>query len=244
MKLALLALLAHSTMVLADIPEVSESVSPDGKFHGVMDVDRDPRISPEWKGDSYPRIEVTEKATGRVLVSIEYFGAGVDDARPLREHVRLRWRPDSKAFAITIDDRFYSSSKVFALNKESKFVEVAFPSYEKMTGFPLPDSKHLRPRGRATVLGWDENDQLIYDLFASPLPTFTGNDPLIHRVSLKVSETKMTAVKVENESGEWQRGEWIRTKAEQGGADQPATRCESKSEGNEQPNPESEGRSR
>lgn len=215
MKFALFALLAHSAMVLAEIPAVPESVSPDGKIQAVMDIDRDPKISPEWKGDSYPRIEITEKGTGRVLASIAYYGSAGDDARPLREHVRINWRSDSKACAITIDDRFYSSSKVFALNKESKFVAVAFPSYKAMTGFPVPDSAHLRPRGRATVEGWDSNGRLIYDLFARPLPTFTGNDPLVHRVYLDVSATKMTAVKVKREEGKWQHGDWIQAKAEQ-----------------------------
>ena len=138
--LTLLTLLACTTVATADIPGVPESLSPDGKIHAVMDVDRDPKISPEWKEDSFPRIEITQKATGQVLASIEYFGSAGDDTRPLREHVRVNWRPDSKVFAITIDDRFYSASKVFAMTRESKFVEVAFPSYTAMTGFPVPDS--------------------------------------------------------------------------------------------------------
>jgi len=135
------------TGAVADTPEVPKSLSPNEKIHAVMDVDRDPKISPEWKGDSFPQIEVTQKDTGRVLASIEYFGAAGDDARPLRDHVRVSWRPDSKAFAVTIEDRFYSHTKVFALSEESKFVEVAFPSYQAMTGYPVPDSDQLRPRG-------------------------------------------------------------------------------------------------
>ena len=226
MKCALFALFAHSAAVLADVPVVPESISPDGKVQAVMDVDRDPKISPEWKEDSYPQIEITEKDTGRALASIKYFGAAGDDARPLRDHVRVSWRPDSKAFAITIDDRFYSTSKVFALDKESKFVQVASPSYQTMTGFPPPDSKHLRPRGRATVEGWDQEGRLIYDLFAVPLPCLTGNDPLIHRIYLEVSAAKMVPVKVEHEKGEWRNGDWIR--AQQDGGGQPATRSESK----------------
>ena len=244
MRLALLTLLACTAIAVADTPEVPKSLSPDGKIHAVMDIDRDPKIDPEWKEDSYPQIEVTEKDTGRVLASIGYFGSPGDDARPLREHVRLGWRSDSKAFAITIDDRFYSSSLAFALNKDFKFVKVDFPSYEAMTGFPPPDSKHLRPRGRATVEGWDMEDRLIYDLFASPSPSFAGNDPLVHRVYLEVSADGMTPKAVESEKGEWRHGDWIPTKAEQAGAGQPATRPESKSEGSDKPQPESEGRSR
>ena len=195
-----------------------------------MDVDRDPQISPEWKEDSFPQIEITQKDTGRVLASIGYFGSPGDDARPLREHVRVSWRPDSKAFAITINDRFYSSSMVFALNEASKFVEVAFPSYETMTGFPRPDSKHLRPRGRATVEGWDKEGRLIYDLFAVPLPSFTGSDPLVHRIHLDISAAKMTPKMVEHENGEWSRGDWIPTKAEQTRRYQPAAAVDSRSE--------------
>ena len=206
MKYVLITLLAYAGIAQADIPPVPESTSPNGKIHAVMNIDRDPKISPEWKGDSYPQIEITQKGTGKVLATIGYFGSPGDDARPLREYVRVSWRPDSKAFAITIDDRFYSSSIVFARNKESKFVQVPFPSYETMTGLPSPESKHLRPRGRATVGGWDKEGRLIYDLFAYPLPSFTGNDPLVHRIRLDVSAHKMTPKVVESEKGEWRCG--------------------------------------
>ncbi len=198
-------------MTAADFPVVPESISPDGKIHAVMDVDRDPTISPEWKEASFPQIEITQKDTGRILASIEYFGSSGDDTRPLREHVRVSWRSDSKAFAVTINDRFYSSSKVFAMNKESKFVQVAFPDYQTLTSFPPPDRKHLRPRGRAAVEGWDQEGRLIYDLFAVPLPSLTGNDPLIHRIYLEVADTKMVPVKVEHEKGEWRNGDWIQS---------------------------------
>ena len=243
MRFALLTLLACTGIAIADTPEVPNSLSPDGTIHAVMDVDRDPKIAPEWKEDSFPQIEVTEKGTGKVWASVDYFGSPGSDARPLREHVRLSWRADSKAFAITIDDRFYSSTVAFALNKDSKFVKVDFPSYEAMTGFPPPDSKHLRPRGRATVEGWDKEDRLIYDLFASPLPSFAGNDPLVHRIHLDVSADGMTPEVVESEKGEWRLGDWIPTKAEHAGAGQPATRPESDSEGGDKPQPEAEGRS-
>jgi len=214
MRNILLALFATSALAFADIPAVPESASPDGKIQAVVDIDRDPNISPEWKGESFPHIEITEKDTGRVLASIEYFGAAGDDARPLREHVRVAWRTDSKAFAITIDDRFYSSSKVFALTKELKFVEVAFPSYETMTGFPVPASDQLRPKGRSSVHGWDSEGRLIYSIFMSPLPSYSGDDPLEHTVLLDVTAEKMTPAK--------------KTKAEQDGGGQPATRSESK----------------
>ena len=124
--------LTHSTVAIADIPAVPGSVSPDGKIHAVMDIDRDPTIAPEWKGDSFPRIEITEKMTGKVLFSLEYFGAAGDDARPLRDHVKLSWRPDSKAFAVTINDRFYSVTNVYAMNKKAKFVHVPFPSFQNL----------------------------------------------------------------------------------------------------------------
>jgi len=195
MRLALLTLLAFTAVALAEIPEVPKSLSPDGKIHAVIDVDRDPKISPVWKGDSFPQIEVTQKDTGRVLASIEYFGAAGDDARPLREHVRVSWRPDSKAFAVTIDDRFYSVSKVFALTKDSKFVEVAFPDYRAMTGYPVPNSDQLRPRGRSMVEGWDSEGRLIYSIFMSPLPSNSGDDPLEHKILLEVSPAGIVTAK-------------------------------------------------
>jgi hypothetical protein len=244
MKLALLSLLTLTGAAVAEIPEVPKSLSPDGKIHAVMNIDRDPKIDPEWKEDSLPQIEITQKDTGRILTSITYFGSPGDDERPLREHVRFSWRPDSKAFSITIDDRFYSSSKVYVLNSESRFVPVEFPGYETMTGFPLPDSEHLRPRGRATVGWWDEDGRLIYDLFASPLPSFTGRDPLVHRIRLEVSSDGMTVKAVEHEKGEWRHGDWITTQSQPAGADQPANRPGSGSEGMDNPQPEAKGNPR
>jgi hypothetical protein len=195
MKIALLTLLICSTLVRADVPAVPDSLSPDGKLQVVMDVDRDSAISPEWKEESFPRIEVTERATGKVVASIGYFGAAGDDARPLREHVRVHWRSDAKAFAITINDRFYSSGKVLVLNKELQFVEVAFPSYTTMTGFPVPASGQLRPRGRSSVEGWDPQGRLIYSIFMSARPSYSGDDPLEHRVLLDVTAEGMVVVK-------------------------------------------------
>ncbi|MBK1884717.1 hypothetical protein JIN85_20060 [Luteolibacter pohnpeiensis] len=230
MRLTILTLLACTGLAVADTPEVPNSLSPDGKAHAVMDIDRDPKISPEWKGDSFPQIEVTQKDTGRVLASIEYFGAAGDDARPLREHVRVSWRPDSKAFAVIIDDRFYSHTKIFALVKNSKFVEVAFPSYQAMTGYPAPDSDQLRPRGRSTVEGWDSKGRLIYSIFMRPLPSYSGDDPLEHKILLEVSPDGMILAK--------------KTKAEQAGAGQPATRAELDPEGGDKPQTKSVGHSR
>lgn len=180
------------------------------------------KFPPEWKGGSFPQIEVTQKDTRRILASIGYFGSPSDDARLLREHVRVSWRPDSKAFGITIDDRFYSSCVVYVLNAEGKFVSApSLPTdYEKMTGFPAPNVKDLRPRGRDQVVGWDEDGRLIYSIFRSPLHTFKGKDPLRHRVYLDVTPDSVTVVRVEHEEGEWRNGDWIPIKAAQG---EPAT---------------------
>ena len=214
MKRVIFIALFLANLARADVPKIAESLSPDGKIYAVMDVDRDPTISPEWKGDSFPQIEITRKDTGELLASVAYFGSPGDDERPLREHVRVDWRQDGKAFGITIDDRFYSSCVVYVLNKEGEFVSApSLPNdYEKLTGFPTPDVKHLRPRGRNTVVGWDKEGHLIYSIFRSPLPSFTGNDPLRHRIYLEVTPTKVTVAKVEQEKGEWRRGDWIPTK--------------------------------
>jgi hypothetical protein len=212
MKTLILLLILAAASAFGAIPAVPESDSPDGRVHAVMDLDRDPKIDPEWKEGSYPRIEITDKATGKVLTSIQYSGSPGDDQRPIREHVSVKWRSDSKAFAITINDRFYSMSQVFSQKKDGTYVSVAFPSYREMTGFAPPSSDHLRPRGRGTVMGWNKDDHLIYDLFASPLPTFIGKDPLVHRIMLKITDGTMTTVSVERESGEWQRGDWVQNK--------------------------------
>ena len=221
MKSVIIIALFLVNLACADVPEIPKSLSPDGKIHAVMDIDRDPKISPKWKEGSFPQIEITRKETGEVLASVAYFGAVGDDERPLREHVRVDWRPDGKAFGITIDDSFYSSCSVYILNKKGEFVSApSLPTdYEKLTGFPAPDVKHLRPRGRDMVVGWNKEGHLIYSIFRSPLPSFTGSDPLRHRIYLGVTPTKMTVVKVENEKGKWQRGDWIPTNVEQEEAD-------------------------
>ena len=64
MRITLLALLATSALAFADVVAVRKSVSPDGKIQAVIGLDRDPKISPEWKGGSFPHIEITEKDTG------------------------------------------------------------------------------------------------------------------------------------------------------------------------------------
>ena len=214
MRLMLFALFANSGVVFADIPAVPESVSPDGKIHAVMDIDRDSKMPPDVQGINFKQVEITEKKTGRILISVGYTGATGDDERPLREHVELKWRSDSKAFAINIHDRFYSTSTVCVLNQQSKFVEVLFPSYKEMTGFPEPDKGKMRPRGRSTVEGWDSQGRVIYSIFNSPLPSYSGNDPLEHKLLLEVTPTGMIPKK--------------KTQAEQNSGGQPATRPESK----------------
>ena len=208
-------------LVLADIPVVPHSLSPDGKIHAVMDVDRDQKISPEWKGDSFPEIEITNKESGEVLVSIEYFGSAGVERNLLREHVKLTWRDDSKAFGVTIVDRFYSACSVYAVDKDGKFNQVAIPTdYKILTGFPKPDVKYLRARGRDQIDGWDKDGLLIYSIFRSPLHTFKGKDPLRHRVFLELSSNAAKPVKVEHEKGEWRNGDWVLEKAEQGAGSQ------------------------
>lgn len=204
-----MAIAAVWSMAKAEVPAIPNSDSPDGNIHAVMDIDRDPKIDPEWKEDSYPRIEITDKATRKILASLRYFGSPGDDARPLREHVVLKWRSDSKAFAITINDRFHSDAGVYVMNQESKFVSVKFPDYKSMTGFPPPSAEHLKPGGRSTVEGWDREGRLIYKIMYSPLASFTGHDPLNHCVFLRVSATGMVPEHVASEKGVWDHGNWV-----------------------------------
>lgn len=196
----------------AEVPSIPKSVSPDGKFYAVMDIDRDPKSVEVWNGESHPKIEITEKATKKIWVSIEYFGATRDDQRPIREHVIFKWRPDSRAFAITIHDTHFSDSNVYLLNKKSKFVSVSFPEYEVMTGFPEPKPEDLLDSAGFYVDGWDDKGRVIYEIFRSANYTFKSKDPLRHRIFLKVTETKMVTEKVEHETGHWKRGDWITEK--------------------------------
>lgn len=161
-----------------------------------MDIDRDPKIVPEWKGDSYPHIEITEVATGKVLQTIEYFGAAGGDGGALRDQVQILWRADSKAFALTIRDRFYSDTTVSAMDATGKFVDIAFPSYKEMTGFSDPDPKDLRPRGWAIAEAWDKKGHLVYGISFSPEASYTGKDPLNHKIVLEVTATGMKCLSI------------------------------------------------
>ena len=198
-----------ASRTFGDTPIVPLSESPDGRFHAIIDIDRDPQIVHEWKDDSYPQIEITEKETGELHSSITYFGAIQDESVLLREGIDILWRADSSAFAVTIRDRFYSSSKVFALNHNQNFTEVRFPTYKKMTGFSSPDNKHLRPTGRGSVTGWDKDSRLIYQIQFEPLPSFDGHDPLRHKLFLDVTAKGMDVAKVESDRGKWQDGHWV-----------------------------------
>lgn len=193
-KLVIIAAMLIQTATLWAVPIVQGSVSPDGKYHVVMDIDRDSTISPEYKSDSYPMIEVTEIKTGKIVSSLSYFGSIADDARPLRDHLSILWRKDSTALAINISDRFYAFSKVLAKDKQGLYGIVSFPTYTQMTGFPAPDVKQLRPRGWARVEGWDKSENLVYLISYSPLPTYQGRDPLKHKILLKVSANRMIPV--------------------------------------------------
>jgi hypothetical protein len=189
----------RTSSVIASIrlPVIEGSISPDVSAYAVMDLDRDPSLDPEWKEGSFPQIEITDIKNGRILKSLEYFGSAGDDSRPLREHVMVYWRQDSKALAIRIDDRYYTHSVVLEKNEHGKFVEVPLPSYETMTGFKVPSSEELRPRGRSSVEGWDTQGHLVYTIFLSPEAAYQGPDPLNHKILLSLSAGKMTVVKSE-----------------------------------------------
>jgi hypothetical protein len=195
--------------IVAEVPAVPDSVSPDGRLHAVMDIDRDSSINPEWKDGSYPRVEITDKATGRVLASFDYDGGAGDDERPLREHIKVKWRKDSKAFAVNTRDRYYTHYRAYIVKDSSQFVHIPLPSYHEMTSFHMPDTAHLRSRWREIAAGWDSDGLLICDLFAEPMPSFTGSNPLKHRVYMDVSLEKISVVRVEQEEGEWQDGDWL-----------------------------------
>ncbi len=191
----IVALFIQAPPLFGDAPIVKGSVSPNGRYCVVMDIDRDPTIKPEYKGDSYPQIEVTEIKTGKVVSSLSYFGSIADDARPLRDHISVLWRKDSTALAINILDRFYSASQVLAMDTRGVYIPVPFPTYTQMTGFPVPDRKNLRPRGWCRVVGWNKDGNMIYTISYSPEPFYRGRDPLKHRVLLKVSAAGMSPVK-------------------------------------------------
>ncbi len=192
--------LACASLLLAAPDEpvaLKDGTSPNKRFEIVLEADKDtPSFAAyELKGDSYPKFLVREVSTGKIVGRLACVGDSQSDAMPLREHATLFWRQDSLAVVINTSERFYSHSVVLAYDLAKKeFREVAFPDYKTSTGFAVPSSDDLRPRGFSSARGWDDDGRLTYEIMLVPGAAYRGADPLYHRITLHVSPGGMEVV--------------------------------------------------
>ena len=181
---------------------LENGVSPTKHHEVVLEADKDtPSFARyEMKGDDsqFPKFLIRELPSGKVVGRLSWPGDPGSDKQPLRSHTKILWHPDGGAVAINTDERFYSFTNIFSLDpKSGKFVEVKFPDYKALTGFPEPNTNQLQPRGFSRVVGWTKEGGLVYETSVTPLPSYNGADPLSHRVTLRVTSKGMKVIRRE-----------------------------------------------
>lgn len=199
MSRAVLLLCAGCALAAEPVP-LKDGRSPDQRFEVCLEADKDtPSFAKyQFKGgeENFPAFVVREIKTGKILSRFGYPSDPHSDKRPLREKVSVSWHPDSQRVFMNSRERFYTATTVVAYHaKEKEFKWIPFPSYEKLTGFPDPPRRHLRPRCHSISVAWTKAGTLIHELGYSPMPSYKGKDPLLHRIELKVAATGMTVVK-------------------------------------------------
>jgi hypothetical protein len=202
MRFLVLALLALANPLLAAPSEpvaLKDGISPTKQHEVVLEADKDtPSFERyELKGDDsqFPRFLIRELPGGKTVGSLKWPGDTSGDSPPLRNHTQILWHPNGTAVAITTSERYYSQTNILALDpKTGKFLELRFPDYKTLTGYPKPKSDDLRPRGFGTALRWTEKGFLLYEMSSMPGASYKGTDPLHHRITLRVTPQGMEVV--------------------------------------------------
>jgi hypothetical protein len=176
---SLLLLTALVPCAGAPVP-VSASPEPEARFEVVVSTDKD---QADWnqlgfKGDSFPKILVRQRATGKLLAAIDYPCDANSDAKPIREHIKAAWTPGGDLVALTVTKRFYSQVIVFAF-EETPDQTIACKEV-KLPAFPIeaviPGFREFRPRSHESVKGWSDEGHLRISrsVSANTLPTDSG----------------------------------------------------------------------
>jgi hypothetical protein len=163
----------------APVP-VSASPEPEARFEVAVSTDKDQADwnQLEFKGDSFPKILVRERATGKLLAAIDYSCDAHSDARPIRENIKATWTPKGDRVALTVSERFYSHVIVFVI-EETPQGGIACKQV-KLPAFPIeaviPGFKEFRPRSHESVIGWADEGHLRISrsVSADTLPTKSG----------------------------------------------------------------------
>ncbi|MDF3056131.1 MAG: hypothetical protein K0R17_346 [Rariglobus sp.] len=204
MRILLTVLLAFATTVFGAPPEpvaLENGTAPTKRYEVVLEADKDtPKFQRyEFKGDDsqFPAILIRQLPNGGIVGRLSWPGDAHSDDQPLRSHTTVLWHPRGDVVAINTNERNYAYSSIFALQSDTgKFVEVRFPDYKTLTGFPTPNSDQLRPRGFGRAVRWTKEGHLIYTLRLLP-ETYTGADPLSHRITLRVTPKGMEVIRRE-----------------------------------------------
>jgi hypothetical protein len=192
--------LAHSALAVPSEPvALKHGIAPTGKHEVVLEADKDtPSFKRyELKGDDtqFPKFLIRELPSGRTVGKLRWLGDSSSDSQPLRNHTQILWRPDGRAVAISTSERYYSHTNLFALQpKTGKFIEVPFPDYKTLTGHPQPKAEDLRPRGFGNTFRWTDKGFLVYEMKLSPEASYSGSDPLHHRITLRVTPRGMEVI--------------------------------------------------
>ena len=201
--LSILCLSSYALAIPSEPVALQNGVSPSKRYEVVLEADKDtPSFKRyEMKGDpsQFPRFLIRELPGGRTVGSLSWTGDPGSDEQPLRSHCKVLWRGDGTAVAINTHERFYSYTSIFALApKTGKFVEIKIPDYKTLSGFSEPNTEQLKPCGGDRVLGWTKEGALVYEISLTPLASYKGDDPLEHRISLRVTSKGMTVLKRES----------------------------------------------
>ena len=174
---------------LADSPDALEGgTSPSKRHEVVLDT-----------AAETPLLLVRELPGNRVVGRLEWPGdPSGGDTQPLRTHAAVLWQPTGEAVAINTDERLYAYTSVLARQPESgKFVQLQFPDYKTLTGFPPPNPDQLRPRAFTRAVAWTADGNLIYAIGYSPDASYEGADPLSHRITLRITSKGMEVIRRE-----------------------------------------------
>ena len=179
---------------------MEDGTSPNGKYDVVLEADKDtPTYQKyEMKGEDVPRLLVREIASKKVISSLPFPSDLDSDQRPLRDHTKVIWRADSAALIINTHERFYSYTNILVLDpKNLRFRDLEFPDYKQLTGLEAPKAEDLTSRSHEYGREWSKEGLLVYEMLLHRSGTYNGDDPLHHRVFLRVGTDGMEVVRHE-----------------------------------------------
>jgi hypothetical protein len=163
----LIALLAALIGICSAEPVVvATSPAPERHFELVLSTDKDqPDYEKlEMKEDSFPKVWLRHRASGKVLAAFNFPADVNSDLQPLRDHIHADW--SETAVAISASERHYSHLLVFALvgtcAQPERFVKVEFPALGDLIKAVVPKFKEFRSRWHTDFQGWPDRNLIMF----------------------------------------------------------------------------------